>query len=326
MPAFAKISKTDYNNIRNKLVNIIGSGSADSGWGQTLISSSVDESNKITINEYNNLRFDIINAYKHIFGSNPIIVQPVEGNTVRYSETFVPNTTTDAPVTQYDTYANTIINNRFTVDASQSGTFSWPATSTAWPGVYGAAWTSRIQCTVTASWPSATAARHFFNSGGEIRFAASRSGGSGTQQNTAWTDLLSGAGTRAFGANKPSTGTSPANGQNWFRLTSSYQQWYSVSSSTPYGANNYVIFARTPAVANNSAGTASVVEFLLQFNDGYFDPGPNVPENPAPGDAVDGTFSISASHLFATGVLEPTGRGNFTVTQPTISLGVIAPA
>lgn len=320
------IKEADYNSIRNKIANVIGTGSADSGWGQTVISSTVGVGNTVSVNEWGKLRFDIINAYKHIFGSTPTTTQPALGNTIRYSNTFVPDTTTDAPVTQYDAYANTIVANRFTVHPSQSSTFSWPVSSETWPGTYGSVWTAKLQATVTATWPSATAARYFFNSGGEIRFASARSGGSSTQQCLAWTSLLSSVGTQAFGANKPGTGVSPLNGQNWYRLTSTYQQWYSLASSTPYGGNSFRISARTPAVANNSTGTAIITEFLIEWIDNYVDPGNYPLDTPNTVDAVDGTFSLSASHLYATGVLEPTGTGNFAVSQPTIEIGAIAPA
>jgi hypothetical protein len=329
MPANDIIKQSDYNNIRNKLVPIIGAGSADSGWGQPIISSAVATGNRVTITEWNNLRHDIVNAVRHIFGSSlPAIPAVVaEGNTIRY------NVPADTPNPGYDTLATFVVNNKFAVNSSQAATFSWTPSTSTWPGIYGSSWNTKIQATVSASWPSATAARYFFNSGGEIRFASSRSGGSSTQQCLAWTTLLNSAGTQAFGGNKPATGTAPANGQNWYRLTNSYQLWYSVASSTPYGGNSYRILARTPAVANNSTGTASTVEFLIEYVDNYVDPGTfPVGPNPAPpaanfppGDLVDGTFTLSVSHLYATGVLDPSGTGNFTVTQPTIAVGAIAP-
>lgn len=321
MPVNDKIRVPDYNDIRTKIINVLGTGSGTSGYGQTTLSTAVDESNRITVNEWGRLRFDIINAYKHIFGVVPTIVLPTDGGRVRYSNTFVPDTgASDAPVTQFDTYCNQIIANRFTVHPSQSFLQASTSNSSSWPGIYGTSWNSRIQCTVTATFPSATAARHFFNSGGEIRIAASRSGGTVSGQNTAWTNILSGAGIRAFGGNLPSTGVSPLNGQNYYRCTNSYQVWYTTSGSTPYGSNSYRISARTPAVADNSTGTASVVEFLLEFIDNYTDPGP-----PAPGDLVDGTFTVSTSYLYAVGTLDPVGTGNFTVTQPVMTVGAISP-
>lgn len=300
------IREADYNNIRNKLTAIIGTGTGNSGWGQSIVSSSVSVGNRVSINDWGKLRFDIINAWTHINGSAPTAVQVFEGNTIRYS-------VVDAPVTTYDTIANSIVANKFTVHPSQSSIDAvTPSTRTA-------TWSTTVSCTVSVSFPSATTARHFFNSGGQININSNfvRRIGVNTAQNISWESTLSAAGTRSFGGNNPGTGTSPSDGQNWYRLTNIYRQWFIATSSSPYGANNYRIFARCP-IANNSAGTATSAEFLVQFTDGYTDPGP-----PAPGDVVDGTLSVAISSLFATGILVPTGTGNFTVTIPTISVGAI---
>lgn len=484
MSVNSKIFRADYNGIRNKLVDVIGPGAGNTGWGQSVIATNpVSDSNTITVNEWGRLRFDIINAHKHIFGTTPVTAQPVDGNTIKsdfdgavfngsisgttliaynqsgatsmlavgqtlvsgggtgrsiiasinnlpitvtsftsktaslgsflvvyaitaqpvalpfgnnasvtisgnsnanyngtvpitastttsitvryasdpgtygtgattvtvtpsnpwgystwtlsgsgnvaYSAMSATNSTTEHPYLQYDRYANTIAANRFTVHTSQSSTFSWPVTSESWPGTYGAFWTQEIRATVTVTFPTSAAARYFFNSGGEIRFAASRTTTSTeTQkaQNTAWTSLLTSVGTQAFGGNKPGIGSTPATGQNWYRLTNTYQQWYSLASSTPYGGNSLRISARTPAVSNNSTGSAIVTEFLIQLIDNYVDPG-QYPLNPQPDtiDSVNGIFSLAVSHLFATGILEPFGAGNFAVTQPTISVTKFGP-
>lgn len=323
-----KIRTPDYNDIQSKVASVLGGGSAATGYGQTLRSSQVSIDSKVSVNSWGNLRYDIINAYKHIFGTTPTIVQPTASDIVRYDTSFTPSAdmTVDAPVTQYDTWANNLIANRFTIHPSQSATASNGSTSSIWPGPYGTDWTSKIQCTITAEWPSAAEARYFFNSGGQIRFASSRSGGSSTAQNNSWTSILSSAGTQGFGGNNPGTGTSPADGTNFYRCTNVFSVWYSTFGSSPYGTNNYRISARTPSVLNNSSGSASTVEFLVEFIDNYVDPG-QYPLNPQPDtvDSVDGQFTISVSNLYATGVLEPTGAGNFTVTQPTMTLGAIAP-
>jgi hypothetical protein len=485
MPINDKILRSDYNNLRNKVNPVLGIGSADQGYGQTVQSREQTVSDRVTVNEYGLLRYDIINAYKHIFGSNPPITDPIVGSTVKtdvgttvitgsisgniltvtsvtsgmvatgqsitgagvtagtiitgeasnFSTTisgFVSKTvssvdgTTDVvfsiptqpqlffagtefliagnsnsgyngihavlastttsvtfrykgdpgtygsgtttltatinnpwnlgrwvvnnsqtvssssltllplavqPVNHWDTWLNDIVNNRFIVHPSQASTFNWGTSSTAWPGLFGTTWTSKIQATVTVTFPTANEARHFFNSGGEIRFASSQSSGSATQQVLSWRSILNSAGTQAFGGNKPGTGTTPNNGQNWYRLTDSYQVWYSIFGSSPYGSNNYRISARTgiePTTGsrrpNNVLGTATIAEFLVEYIDDYVDPGQH-PSNPQPDtvDAVDGLFSLSVSHLFATGILEPTGTGTFTVTQPTIAVGQIAP-
>jgi len=333
MPAVNSIiNKADYNSIRSSLVDIMGAGSGPTGWGQQgrIRSTAVTESNTVTINEWGNLRFDIINAYTHIFGSTPTTAQVVEGNTIRYSSSFTPDTgTLDTPPSQYLTWVNTIAANKFTVHASQSATTSTITSSREWPGLFGSTWSTKIACTVNLSWSSADQARFFFNSGGLLRLSSSRANsasstlGGGNQQNIAWTSILSTAGTRSFGGNTPGTGTSPSDAQNFYRLTNSYQVWYTATGSSPYGANSYRISARCNVV-NNTTGTANSVDFLLEFIDNYTDTG-GIP-NPPPTDDVDGIFSVSASTLYATGIMIPTGTGNFVVESPTVTVSGIAPA
>jgi hypothetical protein len=327
MPANDKIVIADYNNIRNKVSNVLGSGSGTSGYGQTISSSSVTSgsltvaASKVTVNEYALLRNDIINAYRHIFGSSPVLASPTEGNLVRYDATGTTPEQATQPVVQYDRFADQLIANRFTIHPSQAITTSKGSNSrSSWTGEF---WNNRLSCVITTTFTNSDAARFFFNSGGEIRFNSSRTGGTITrQQNISWSNLLSSAGTQGFGAQIPTSGFSPMNGQNFYRLTNVYQIWYTVSASSPYTTNTYRIQVRSN-VANNSSGTATQIDFLVEWIDGYVDPGPKTPENPPPGDQVDGTISISVSTLEASGVLVPVGAGNFTVQSPTVSIGTI---
>jgi hypothetical protein len=233
----------------------------------------------------------------------------------------------DAPVTTYDALADTLIANRFNLGAGQSAVAipaSSPRSRTYTGG--GDIWNSSISCTIDVQWPSANAARFFWNSGGQIRITSSRSGGSSTTQNTQWTSILSSAGTQSFGGNAPAT--------NWYTLTNSFQQYYTLAGSSPYGSNSYNLLARVTDTANNSSGAAANSQFLVQFVDNYVDPGiaalgAGLPTQTAttadfpPDDSVDGTFSIAVSLVYATGVLVPSGFGNFTVTQPTVTFGAL---
>jgi len=318
MPVNDIITQAEYNNIRNKVIGVLGTGSGNSGYGQPLNSTAVALGTRVTINEYANLRFDIINAWVHQVGSAPTTVTVAVGNTVRFSAV-------DAPVTTYDALADTLIANRFNLGAGQSAVAipaSSPRSRTYTGG--GDIWNSSISCTIDVQWPSANAARFFWNSGGQIRITSSRSGGSGTTQNTQWTSILSSAGTQSFGGNAPAT--------NWYTLTNSFQQYYTLAGSSPYGSNSYNLLARVTDTANNSSGAAANSQFLVQFVDNYVDPGiaalpPSTPTQTAtpadfpPDDSVDGTFSIAVSLVYATGVLVPSGFGNFTVTQPTVTFG-----
>ena len=323
MPAVnSKIVQADYNDIRNKIVTVLGNGSGNSGYGQQarIVSTAVAEGQKVTINEWANLRLDIINAYKHINGSNPVTAVVAEGNTIRYTSSFTPDTgTLDVPQNQYDAWANDITNTRFTVAGGESGTTA--AVSASRTG----SWITQSSCTITFSFPTANEARYFFNSGGQIRISSSRSGGVTSNQNTAWTTLLSSAGTQGFGGGNPGTGTSPSNGLNWYRVTDAFQTYYTATSSSPYGSNNWQLQSRcTGGVTNNSTGTALSGEIRVLWNDGYVDPatGPHSPSTIPPEDFVDGTLTVSASVLFATGIMVPSST-IFTVTNPTVAVGVV---
>ena len=314
MPVNDKILVTDYNSIRNKVVNVLGNGSGTSGYGQPVSSSSVSLRSRITVNEYALLRNDIINAHRHIFGTVPTLATPALGNKVRYSTNFTPSTS-DSPYTQYDQYANQIVNNRFTVHPTQAISVDKGGQSrSAWTNGF---WNTRLSCVIQILFSTSNQARFFFNSGGQIQISSTRFGGTGSAQNSAWTNLLAAAGIQVFGAQIPTTGFSPMNGQNFYRLTNSYQQWFTRSASSPYSDNTYRVSARSN-VANNSSGTATRVDLLVEWIDGYNDPGP-----PAPGDRVDGTITVSVSTLEASGTLVPAGAGTFNVESPTVTFGTI---
>lgn len=308
------IKKADYNSIRAKVVPVLGSSAGGQlGYGQPVQSVAVTESNRVTINEWASLRYDLINAYTHQNGSQPSLVQVAEGNTIRYD----PST---APVTQFDTIADSIVANKLvTPPGSQSVTTNKGTASSVWPGVFGTSWTSKISNTVSVLFSQASAARHFFNTGGEIRITASQSGGTTRAQTTSWASILTAAGTQAFGGNKPGTDVEPNDGQNFYRLSSTYSTWYSRYGSTPYGSNYYKIEARTPAVADNSSGSANLIEFRISWIDDHVSLGGS------PEDYVDGTFSLNVTTLEAYGTLVPAAAGNFVVESPSVTIQQIAP-
>ena len=320
MPAVNSIIvQADYNSIRNKVIAVLGNGSGNSGYGQQarIVSTAVAEGTKVTINEWANLRFDIINAYKHINGSNPVTAVVAEGNTIRYTGSFTPDTgAADVPQKQYDDWADNITTNRFTVAAGESATTAVTTSSKT------TAWVSQCECVIQLYWANANDARYWFNSGGKIRISASRSGGAGTAQNTSWTSLLSAAGTQNFGGAVPNTGTTPNDGTNWYRTTNTFQTFYTATASSPYGSNNYRLQARCVDVASNSAGTAASGEIRVLFTDGYTDSGAAFSPNPPPDDIIDGTLTVSVSTLFATGIMVPSSTA-FTVVQPTIAVGAV---
>lgn len=255
------------------------------------------------------------------------------------SRSITLNSTTTHPIASYATTTNTLNANRFTVAAGQYGTRSDGTSSQTWPGIYGASWSSLLECTIIVEFTSAAQARYFFNSGGEIRISGTQSGGSdivpgsgsdgtagppvaftNTPQNTAWRNLMTSVGTVRFGGQIPSTGvTSPTDGKNFYKLTSTFQPYFTLSASTPYGSNSFVLQARCLDVANNLAGGARRFEIKAQWIDNHVGLG-----SPTAGpDVVNGTFTLSCSHLYATGILMPAGTGNFVVEEPDVVIGAI---
>jgi hypothetical protein len=296
----------NYNNIRDKIVAVLGSGSSNSGYGQSIYSSAVSLGQKIGISEWNRLKFDIINAWTHIYGTTPGLVTILENDIIRAGVSAYP-------FVQYDSYANAItaargkrpaVGQYITVNkGSQRRTGSF---------------VNQLNCIITVSFASAAAARYFFNSGGEIRIQSIFAGSSGTSQNNSWQSVLSTAGQQAFGGFIPVQGTGTLDGKNFYRCTTIFQEWYRAQSTNSYAANNYILSARTPAVANNSGGTASTLELYVQL----FDDHTGISAGP---DAVDGILDVFVETLEATGTMQPSGAGlgNFTVASPSISIGSI---
>ena len=356
MPVNDKILYTDYNTLRNAVDQMLGQGSATFGYGQLVQSSAVSGAtgtgpvlgggtgaNRIRTDEYTKLRSDIINVFRHIYGSDPTPADPIIGQLIRYvvavsavtSEYDVSeyniaeyNSSSIAgssdPYTQFSVIITDIQNNRFTCATSQSVVESKGSgsRSTAWGGGL-----ATIGSRLRISWPSADQARYFFNSGGEIRVTSSRVGGSATSQNTAWTNLLNGAATRTFSAQLPNSAFGLTNATNWYNLTNVYQTWYSSTDSSPYGANQYRIQARSldGTVANNVSGTSAGLDLLVLFQDNYIDPDTSYPPGAAvnvpPDDSVDGVLTITVTCKRATGVLVPEpGTGSFTILTPTVAI------
>ncbi len=348
MPVNDRILYTDYNTLRDAIADILGTGSGWTGYGQNVQSSRVSGAsgtgpvlgggsgaNSIRTDEYSKLRYDIINVYRHIYGTDPTPADPQIGQLIRYvtaagattaeynvSEYGIAeyNATSIAgssdPYTQFQVFVSDLTTARFTCATSQSITES--KGSVARVSSWGGGNTS-IGCRISVSSSSADQARHFFNSGGEIRIASQRGGGAASSQNTAWSNLLAAAGTRTFGAQLPLSGNGGVNATNFYQLGNTYLSWYSVNASTPYGSNQYRIAARTlnGAVSNNNNGGALGVDFLVSFQDSYTDPSPGNP--PSPEDIVDGTLQIAVTLKRATGNLVPEpATGSFTIESPTV--------
>lgn len=272
---------TDVSNPANTGLNIMGTGSVTRGYGQTTFGVSKNVGDTITANDFNNIRYDLLNASAHQNGSAAALslAGNVAGQLINSTDpnTFIP-------------YASTIDGDRFNCHSSRKTTAAAGGNSRT------SSWVSQVSAVCTVGFNNSDQARYFWNGGGRIRFASSRTGGAASAQNTSWSSLLSSAGTQEFGGSAV---------YGWGTGASSL---YSIFSSAPYASNTYNISASTNV--NNSSGGATIFYFTLTWSDPYVDPMPGAP--PLPEDIVDGTLSYSVEITYPTGGHALTPSGSWT--------------
>lgn len=268
------ISATDYNTVQSRINTIM-----NTDYGQTLSSSQVAVGDTVTDTVMDNLRTDITKAYAHQNGSNPTITDVADGDTILA-----------ATINQYGTLMTSVETNKFTIGSGQSSIEAGTSSSrtTQWGGNGG----GTVTHTATVNFTSATARTQFFNSGGQIRFSASRSGGSGSK-NTDWTNMLSAMGTVIFNYTETTATSGTGTSLGGLDLTTSYQTIFTKTGSGNYVENDYNIAARY---------VGSNIQFRIQFNDddqgdqqGGFKAGSAVDE------FVTGTLQSVIQHRRATG-------------------------
>jgi len=291
------ISAPDYNSIRTKVVSVLGTGLGQRGYGQPVASLlPVSTGNEITAAQWNALRNDIVSIRLHQEGVEPGIVQLSSSTLIEFGA--------GNPNFRFNTLIDQAILTRFNIATSRSLITSRGSRT------FSSAWNTLAQATLTVTFDNSDDARYFFNSGGKIRFTSSRTGGTISQQNNAWSNLLDSVGIFQFGANTPDV-------VNFYSLTNSYQIVLQQAPSGVYGVtgSSFKIEAKCN-VANNSTGTAYVIDFRISWVDEYTDPGP-----PPPGDLIDGTLTLIIEELKASGPLVPSGT--FVIVSPAYSLSNI---
>ena len=283
---------TDVSTPANTGLNVMGTGSLSRGYGQTTFGASKNIGETITANDFNNIRYDLLNASAHQNGSAAALslAGNITGGTINSTDpnAFIP-------------YAATVDSDRFNCHSSRKTTVARGGNSRT------SSWASSVSAVYALFFDSGyDAARYFWNGGGRIRFTSSRTGGAASAQNTSWSNLLSSAGTQEFGG---------AAVYSWGTGSTSL---YSISSSAPYASNNYAISVQT---ATGLGGPGSTFLFTLTWSDPYVDPSPGNP--PAPEDIVDGTLAYTVEITYATLGHALTPSGSWIEYQPTYTANAI---
>jgi hypothetical protein len=316
-----RITAARFNAIRATAVNVMGVGSGQTGYGQAVVSTSVNPGQSINSTIFNNLRTDMSKAYTHQTNGSVVNTPATTNQNPPNLEIATGSTTiSDAILVQYENFVNNINTNRAIAAAAQLTDVNLTSTSrpTAWGGA-----TDVISHTVTLTFngytqggltvSAADHARCFFNAGGFVRINASRTGGSSTSKNTTWTNMLNGFGTLAFRATSSTitgslnpTGT-VASTTGFFNLTvggASTQILFQPGPSGVYAENDYNVRVSRP--------TANTLAFTIEFRDD--DAGDQTGVGPPVDEEVDGTLTstVAVTRPFGSFVDVPAPSGSAT--------------
>ena len=298
------ITAAQFNSLQSRVENVMGTGSGDSGYGQTLSSAQVAVTDTVQATDMINIKTDIDKANNHLIGSNSSISAIAVGKVLgadATGDTTSTLTDTTGGFNDYETAVGVIETNKLSIDSGNSSVESAISSqrTTNWNGI--------ITHDFNITFSDANQRRYFFNAGGEIRFSASRAGGSSYSKNTDWTNMLSNMGTIKFGRTDTTctgTGTTTTIGNS--DLTSTYQTIFTKDGSGNYAENQYEVQARYSTVD----GQDKVLQFTVRFEDndagdqqGGYLPGAAVDED------VSGTITSTIQQLRATG-------SNVQVTTP----------
>jgi len=213
------ITAADFNNLQSRIAQVLGTGSDDFGYGQTVKSSQVTfltdtdipDGDSVLASQFNDLRDDLGKAYKHQEGTdidiNPfqagdIIGADESGTDLNFNQSgdyIFANQDTTKGFNDFLTIMTDLEANRFVIHPSQEDVQirdSDQRTSN---------WNGTITSQFTVSFSNEDARRHFFNSGGDIRFEGTvdltTSSGDSQARDQGWSDLLENPGIIRFDYN-----------------------------------------------------------------------------------------------------------------------------
>jgi len=321
------ITAAQYNGLQSRITQVLGNGSGNFGYGQSVTSSQITapsspgagDGDTVTATQLDNIRSDMNKAWVHQTGANipikniavgDVIGADVTGTDVTYqvgSENYtIDGTDNTGGLNDYLAKMDELETNRFDIDPGEdtiADLITDTRTST-WNGI--------INCTFQATFTSADARRHFFNSGGEIRFSSAGSNGSGTKSSD-WSTIISNPGQLQFGHNY-TTITGSSSGVTLgsignYDLTTTYQQIFEKQGSAAvYAENRYRISVR----ATNS----STIQFLIEFEDN--DAGDQQSNPPGPfGPAQDEDVNLDITVTLAT---RRASGSNVSVSNPAVTV------
>jgi hypothetical protein len=256
-----QILASDYNTFQTNLNAIWSTGSGDSGWGQTNI-GAVSTGGIVTATNWATLVNNLAVAGAQTDTTITSRTAPVTGNIVA----ILANVATD--ITNCTTNRGNA-----TSSGTEYGTFTGTTSKTAATGSGQSAWTITFAHTVT--FPSAAAARYFWNAGGRIRLQYGKTS-TGTDIDPDWNTLAGQCGSiyltgRVNGAAQTIagvsyTGTTRIGGTGGTQTTlATTTGWYQLTGSptTIFQLNNDISPYTGEYIQTTATATSSTVLDLL---------------------------------------------------------------
>jgi hypothetical protein len=295
----AEISAARINNLHSRIALILGNGAGLNGYGQSVTSYPVRSGSQVAeSNDFNFLAADMLDCRIHQIGvHSPEIAEVIKNYNVIAEELsfgveddglqVVDPVGELKGIADLERYMESIEGDKLIVHPTQA-TLENSITSTRtnpWNGI--------IYHEFTVNFNSPDHRRHFFNSGGEIRFAANLSGTS-SLKGQEWAALLNDIGSVIFNYTfTESTGIGSGSQIGNYDLNEFYQVIFEKLGSTgvssyayAYAGISYTVKARAPV-------TGSQIQFRIEFND--FATDGSIDEN------IDGTLTSIIQQYRATG-------------------------
>lgn len=296
-----KVSAADYNYVRNRVLNILGTGSGDSGYGQTPFSTSRtgnSSSDKVRDADWDNLRLDIQRIANHQGTSITTLTDVSRGQKV-----------TSAPLVVYDSVYNTLLSNRLNIAVGQYSDELMTSSSRS------AGWNGTISHYFNINFGSYDNARYFFNAGGNIRIKPTFSRADNSTLNLDWQALIDGVPTIILNYQRffaDAVGGTIIDSRGFYNgLPSSNTQIYTRTGGLVSGSSTYAVNDYTVRVYGNAA-SPSIIYFECEFKDDKFRPDPLWPQGD---ENVTGTVTNTVR------MFRPSGS-NVNISAPTTTTTV----
>jgi len=292
------ITAARYNNAQGRVAAVLGNGSGNEGYGQTVTSSIVNNNLRVTAQHINNLYEDLKKIRVHQTGGIPNSISQVAiGDTIG-------DAASDGDITKgFDDYESLITTVESTGQRFLLASTQRTVDIDAKVDQRRNQWTAPIKCQFRMTFRNADHRRHFFNSGGSLTIVSSISNppvsGDSFAKTQDWQSILNNSGTVSIDYTTTSTtGTGITQSIGNYDLTTSYQEIFRKSATGIYGNNNYYIRAKAPS--------SSIVDIEVE----YFDHNPGGYKIDEP---VQGLLEAKAGFVRASGIYVDVDSPSFAI-------------